>query len=634
MTVIMIIILGGAVLMGLTLVAVLAVVGIVTRRPGIVAVAGLVCLLGIGLVLSLFVGVRTSSSTRIQYNGTEIMPQAVNVYPHDTSTHEVTMQMPQGMHVRTTWSFMILPVFLLGVLAVTGILALVVRASRSSSGERRSVWPTIVAIPVIGLLLVVFVGYLKLRAVQKFSAPPAFEQLPQDISVIDAPAINSEFAAAHQQMMDQTRAQVQHAAEAKQHIVMAAAEAKRSHELAVASVQRQHEAQIQEQLRQQAIQKVAILNAELQHQLATMDINELIEVFTAPKINLGPVLVEVASNVAEPRAAAEAPIVAAPVVEAKTIEVPPVVVPPVPAAAPAAPAAPAPVVVAAATAAADGMSTQAAAAVASGAVEEAVQAEAKNNESNPLAAPKEVKAVSEKAPADEASVEKTVAPVVVKTSPEETVAPPAWIHDKPGTVGQDYREIVSTDEYATEDEARRAMDVLLMLRTAERVRSLTGEDSLEQRRPSLTFHQGTVTLDGTVAYDPNYRQWWDQDIRLLNSMGIGMNEIRRSVVRDQYMASRESSRALNTMYKQYTQAQFTPWFDDQLKKHWLAYKRQDRFEQVSMGATSVIGLLAFVFGLFKVDTWTKGYYTKRLFIGVPAMIIGGSMVLAFISSMM
>ena len=31
---------------------------------------------------------------------------------------------------------------------------------------------------------------------------------------------------------------------------------------------------------------------------------------------------------------------------------------------------------------------------------------------------------------------------------------------------------------------------------------------------------------------------------------------------------------------------------------------------------------AWSYGLLKVDTWTKGYYTKRLFLGVPAAIIG------------
>jgi hypothetical protein len=43
---------------------------------------------------------------------------------------------------------------------------------------------------------------------------------------------------------------------------------------------------------------------------------------------------------------------------------------------------------------------------------------------------------------------------------------------------------------------------------------------------------------------------------------------------------------------------------------------------VGAGAGSILGLLGLIYGLLKVDTWTRGYYTKRLFLGVPAAIIG------------
>jgi hypothetical protein len=42
----------------------------------------------------------------------------------------------------------------------------------------------------------------------------------------------------------------------------------------------------------------------------------------------------------------------------------------------------------------------------------------------------------------------------------------------------------------------------------------------------------------------------------------------------------------------------------------------------AFGATLVVGGLALAYGLLKVDTWTRGYYSKRLFVGVPAAIIG------------
>jgi hypothetical protein len=120
----------------------------------------------------------------------------------------------------------------------------------------------------------------------------------------------------------------------------------------------------------------------------------------------------------------------------------------------------------------------------------------------------------------------------------------------------------------------------------------------------------------------------DDRLRLLGKMGIGIDEIRRSVVREEHLASRDSRRAFDTMYRKYTLSQFTPWFDEQLRRHWDAFLRQERFEIVGGWAGAVLGLLGFVFGLLKIDTWTKGYYSKRLFIGVPAAIIGGVSLLA------
>jgi len=52
---------------------------------------------------------------------------------------------------------------------------------------------------------------------------------------------------------------------------------------------------------------------------------------------------------------------------------------------------------------------------------------------------------------------------------------------------------------------------------------------------------------------------------------------------------------------------------------------------VSIYSGGVLGLLGLVFGLLKVDTWTRGYYSKPLFLGVPAAIIGLGTLLALLS---
>ena len=87
------------------------------------------------------------------------------------------------------------------------------------------------------------------------------------------------------------------------------------------------------------------------------------------------------------------------------------------------------------------------------------------------------------------------------------------------------------------------------------------------------------------------------------------------------------------MQKLYTLIEFTPSVDNELRQRWDASQRQERFAFVGLGASGVLGLLGLAWGLLKVDTWTKGYYTKRLFIGVPLAVIGTLGLFALLLSM-
>ena len=55
---------------------------------------------------------------------------------------------------------------------------------------------------------------------------------------------------------------------------------------------------------------------------------------------------------------------------------------------------------------------------------------------------------------------------------------------------------------------------------------------------------------------------------------------------------------------------------------WGDFERESRLTAIGLLSGSVLGMIGLVFGLLKVDTATKGYYSKRLFLGVPAAIIG------------
>ncbi|HEY3392214.1 MAG TPA: hypothetical protein VGK58_05885, partial [Lacipirellulaceae bacterium] len=106
----------------------------------------------------------------------------------------------------------------------------------------------------------------------------------------------------------------------------------------------------------------------------------------------------------------------------------------------------------------------------------------------------------------------------------------------------------------------------------------------------------------------------------LEKAGITIDYIHHEIARDEYLE--EVERSFGKMLKLYTQIEFTPAVDNELRQRWQISQRQERFALVGLGATSVLGLLGLAWGLLKVDTWTKGYYTKRLFIGVPLAVIG------------
>jgi hypothetical protein len=80
-------------------------------------------------------------------------------------------------------------------------------------------------------------------------------------------------------------------------------------------------------------------------------------------------------------------------------------------------------------------------------------------------------------------------------------------------------------------------------------------------------------------------------------------------------------RSFGPMKKLYLQIEFSPSFDREMRRHWEAHERNERFAMVGIGTGSLLGFLGLAFALLKIDTWTKGYYTKRLFLVLPLTIL-------------
>ena len=218
---------------------------------------------------------------------------------------------------------------------------------------------------------------------------------------------------------------------------------------------------------------------------------------------------------------------------------------------------------------------------------------------------------------------------VAEAKPEKPKTRPAWVDESPKRTGNTHREVIATELYESVDECYQAADVYLLLKTYQRMQQLTGQPYTNGPLPSLTFNNGQVLADGQIiAYGHGKTYWADERIRNLIRMGIGIDYVRREVVAkdNKNNESREFVEtvdlAFGPMKKLYLQIEFTPVIDRELRRHWDAHERRERFAMVGAGSFSILGLLGLVFALLKIDTATKGYYTKRLFIGVPLAILG------------
>jgi hypothetical protein len=180
---------------------------------------------------------------------------------------------------------------------------------------------------------------------------------------------------------------------------------------------------------------------------------------------------------------------------------------------------------------------------------------------------------------------------------------PEWVGAPPKVVENIYRVPVQAGPYVTlrecYDELRNEMRTVVQQRVEELVRESTGTP---------------------YAHIPD-----------LDWMHIGASYIDRELLTDEYVEINDTS--VGTMRTAWGLLEFTPNHDRYLVDSWKRYARQDRMAMVATMAALVLGALGSVLMLLKIDTWTRGYYTKRLFLGVPAAIIAFIALIAMIAEM-
>jgi len=175
---------------------------------------------------------------------------------------------------------------------------------------------------------------------------------------------------------------------------------------------------------------------------------------------------------------------------------------------------------------------------------------------------------------------------------------PDWVKNPPKRVGNLFRRVVSSEQYYTTEECHQHLEQQLQRAARERVQTLVADGDVQS----------------IFAPDPD-------------SFGIGLGYIMREICQDEYTETLTAS--FGEMKRVYVLMEFSPAVENHLLAEWKEHERRHRLGVVGIFAAATLSLLAGVYGLLRFDTWTRGYYTKRLLVGVPVVIIVAVVLLCY-----
>ena len=181
-------------------------------------------------------------------------------------------------------------------------------------------------------------------------------------------------------------------------------------------------------------------------------------------------------------------------------------------------------------------------------------------------------------------------------SEPEKPARPDWVDNAPSRVGDIYRTVVVSDPFTTVDECFAQLEQSI----PDEVRRHLANIIPPQQKQLVKSH-------------------------LLDEMGVTLDYVMRQICQQEFTESYESS--VGDMKRVHVLMEFSPEVEEHLRGRWQSLVRDDGLMVVVKIATLVLAVLASVYGLLQLDTWTRGYYTNRLLLGASAAIIAIAVIL-------
>jgi hypothetical protein len=172
---------------------------------------------------------------------------------------------------------------------------------------------------------------------------------------------------------------------------------------------------------------------------------------------------------------------------------------------------------------------------------------------------------------------------------------PAWTEADPDYTSAIHTIPVASGPYVHENESRRALDQALVKATREYVAEQLGSELAAR----------------LIQYDAK--------------------TIKRKVVKADNLYHDEATYSVGKMHEYFALLEFGPEFRNELDRRWENIRAKSRLSQVGLFGGAGLLFLASIFGYFRMDNATRGYYTGRLQFMTAATIlaiVGAGAVLA------